>query len=175
MSKTKRVGFKLDMTPMVDVGFLLLTFFMLTTQFKPPEDVEVTLPTSHSAFKLPDKDVMVIIVDDKRKVFLGVDSRRVKEAVLAKYATERWNYFDEQKKKKYQTPENMAIIAPSIEVVDLKDLPQLLINSRLNNPRLRTVIKADRNAEYGIVEEVMNDLQKTQITRFNLVTDVEKY
>ena len=38
----KRVGFKLDMTPMVDVGFLLLTFFMLTTQFKPSEDIQIT-------------------------------------------------------------------------------------------------------------------------------------
>jgi len=38
----KRVGFKLDMTPMVDIGFLLLTFFMLTTQFKPSEDIQIT-------------------------------------------------------------------------------------------------------------------------------------
>ena len=35
----KRVGIAMDMTPMVDVGFLLLTFFMLTTQFKPEEAV----------------------------------------------------------------------------------------------------------------------------------------
>ncbi|MGH7454076.1 MAG: ExbD/TolR family protein, partial [bacterium] len=41
--KKARVGIKLDMTPMVDVAFLLLTFFMLTTQFKPTEDVTVEL------------------------------------------------------------------------------------------------------------------------------------
>ncbi|MBI3580222.1 MAG: biopolymer transporter ExbD, partial [Ignavibacteriales bacterium] len=37
--KKKRVGISLDMTPLVDVAFLLLTFFMLTTKFKPVEEV----------------------------------------------------------------------------------------------------------------------------------------
>ncbi len=37
--KSKRIGFRIDMTPMVDVAFLLLTFFMLTTKFRPPEVV----------------------------------------------------------------------------------------------------------------------------------------
>ena len=46
MSKIKkgRVGVKLDMTAMVDVAFLLLIFYMSTTQFKPPETVDVKLP-----------------------------------------------------------------------------------------------------------------------------------
>jgi biopolymer transport protein ExbD len=52
--KKHRLGVAIDNTPLVDVGFLLLTFFMLTTQFKPPEEVQIVLPSSHSAFKLPD-------------------------------------------------------------------------------------------------------------------------
>ena len=52
----------MDMTPMVDVAFLLLTFFMLTTQFRPPEEVQITLPSSHSAFKLPESHVMTLMV-----------------------------------------------------------------------------------------------------------------
>ena len=51
--KMKRVGIAIDMTPLVDVAFLLLTFFMMTTQFKPPEAVEIKLPTSHATVKLP--------------------------------------------------------------------------------------------------------------------------
>ena len=50
------------MTPLVDVAFLLLTFFMLTTQFKPPEEVTIVLPSSHSDFKLPESDVMTISI-----------------------------------------------------------------------------------------------------------------
>ena len=37
LKKPKRVGISLDMTPLVDIGFLLLIFFMATTVFKPPE------------------------------------------------------------------------------------------------------------------------------------------
>ncbi|MBI3193765.1 MAG: biopolymer transporter ExbD, partial [Ignavibacteriae bacterium] len=44
--KKARIAVKIDMTPMVDVAFLLLTFFMLTTQFRPPEEVQIILPSS---------------------------------------------------------------------------------------------------------------------------------
>ncbi|NUM79565.1 biopolymer transporter ExbD [bacterium] len=40
----KRVGVRLDMTPMVDVAFLLLTFFMLTTAFRLPQTLEISIP-----------------------------------------------------------------------------------------------------------------------------------
>ncbi|HAV22599.1 MAG TPA: biopolymer transporter ExbD, partial [Bacteroidetes bacterium] len=58
--KVKRMGIAIDMTPLVDVAFLLLTFFMLTTKFKPQEEVEVNLPASHAKFKMPESDVMTI-------------------------------------------------------------------------------------------------------------------
>ena len=58
--------------------------------------------------------------------------------------------------------------------VSLKELPDLLIRARISNPKLRTVLKGDADAEYGITEDVMNILQKTNITRFNLITDMKK-
>ncbi len=73
--KKARVGFRIDMTPMVDVAMLLLTFFMLATTFKPPEEVTVALPQSHSAFKVPDADVMTITVTKEGKTWLGVDNQ----------------------------------------------------------------------------------------------------
>ncbi len=54
--KKKRMSIAIDMTPLVDVAFLLLTFFMLTTKFKPMEDVVVTLPASHAKAKMPESD-----------------------------------------------------------------------------------------------------------------------
>jgi biopolymer transport protein ExbD len=53
-------------------------------------------------------------------------------------------------------------------------LPDLLIQARISNPKLRTVISADKTSPYGVVEDVMNTLQKVKITRFNLVTELEK-
>lgn len=149
-SKPKRIGIKLDMTPMVDVAFLLLTFFMLTTQFKPPEEVQIELPSSHSAFKLPESDVLTLTVSKSGAIFMSLDSY-ILQAKL----------FGEENR-----------LRAAIEV-DQTNLGNLLIQARIANPRLRTVIKGDRDAPYGIVEDVMNILQKARISRFNLVTDLE--
>ncbi len=147
----KRVGFKLDMTPMVDVGFLLLTFFMLTTQFKPSEDIQITLPTSHSAFKIPPADVITLTIGKDGQILLGLDSQILREALFGPAAR----------------------LKASVSV-QTSELTNLLIQARTRNPKLKTVIKADKDAEYGVIEDVMTILQKVNITRFNLVTDLEK-
>jgi biopolymer transport protein ExbD len=60
--RKKRIGIAIDMTPFVDIAFLLLIFFMTTTSFKPPEPVAVKLPSSHSEFKVPESEVLVLYV-----------------------------------------------------------------------------------------------------------------
>jgi biopolymer transport protein ExbD len=150
--KKPRVGVKIDMTPMVDVTMLLLTFFMMTTQFKPPEEVTVDMPASHSIFKLPESDVMMVYVNKEGKIFLGFDSQRLMT-----------HLFGEQNKLKR-----------SIQVDDKTQLGNLLMQARIANPKLRTVIKGDKAAPYGKLEDVMEVLQKAQITRFNLVTELDK-
>jgi biopolymer transport protein ExbD len=141
----------MDMTPMVDVAFLLLTFFMLTTQFKPPEEVQIVLPSSHSAFKLPEADVMTVTLSRDNKIYLGFDSQKMSGRI-----------FGEENK-----------LRAAMEVTT-KELPDMLIRARIANPKLRTVVKGDTNSDYGLAEDVMTILQKTNITRFNLVTDMEK-
>jgi biopolymer transport protein ExbD len=71
MAKPKRANLRLDMTAMVDVAFLLLTFFMLTTQFKPPSQVEIDRPTSHAEVKLPGTDIMTVTVAEDGRVFIA--------------------------------------------------------------------------------------------------------
>lgn len=60
----RRIGIAIDMTPFVDIAFLLLIFFMTTSSFKPPEPVPVALPSSHSEIKTPESDVLVIYVGE---------------------------------------------------------------------------------------------------------------
>lgn len=149
--KVKRVGIRIDMTPLVDIAFLLLTFFMMTTQFKPMEEVEIMLPSSHSEFKLPESDVMTLSLSKDGRIFLGLDSQHLRRRLFG--------------------AENE--LRASIEVP--KDrLADMLIQARTANPKLRTVIKGDKEAEYGLAEDVMNILQKTRITRFNLVTNLAR-
>ena len=149
--KPHRQGYRIDMTPLVDVAFLLLTFFMLTTTFKPEEEVTIVLPSSHSEFKLPESDVMTVNISKDGRIFLGLDSQILRRRIFGA-ANE---------------------LKVSVEVP--KDqLAQYLVQARTMNPKLRTVIKGDKEAEYGIAEDVMDILQKTQITRFNLVTELAR-
>jgi len=67
----KRIGVKIDMTPMVDVAFLLLIFFMSTTQFKPPEEVSVNLPACTSEFQVPMSGIIVLTVTRDGNVYIG--------------------------------------------------------------------------------------------------------
>src|SRR5215831_17450044 len=62
LKKKRRIGVSIDMTPMVDVAFLLLIFFMLTTQFKPPDKDKITLPESNSEAKSPESEIITMAV-----------------------------------------------------------------------------------------------------------------
>ena len=68
VKKLRRIGIKIDMTPMVDVAFLLLIFFMSTSQFDPPQKVPITIPDSHSNLKVPESDVMIIGVSKDNQI-----------------------------------------------------------------------------------------------------------
>jgi biopolymer transport protein ExbD len=149
--KKARVGIKIDMTPMVDVAFLLLTFFMLTTQFRPPEEVEIVLPSSHSPIKIPESDVAIITVSKAGALYMSVDQQSL-----------RVRLFGEDARLKESVP------------VELSQLERLLITARMSNPKLRFVIKGDKDADYGPVMDVMDIFDKTKISRFNLITDLQR-
>jgi biopolymer transport protein ExbD len=133
-----RLGVRIDMTPMVDVAFLLLIFFMSTTQFKPPEEADIELPSSRSEIKLPDADVMVLVVDRDGRMYHRTGGAPVKESA------------------------------------SLAELEQAVIAARVRNPRLRLAIKADESADFGALSDLMELLQRTGNTRFNMVTLLEE-
>lgn len=154
----RRVNIVLDMTPMVDIAFLLLIFYMATTQFKPPSQKDVTLPLSTSQRDLPLKNYLTITVTDLDSVFVDVIIN-----------TKKWN------------PE----IGDSVEVPDrmytetsAQNVGTVIQNMRVKALRqgirdLYLVLKADKKASYGAVESIMNSMQEEKLTSFQVVTDLD--
>ncbi len=90
--KLPRNSPSIDMTPMVDLAFLLVTFFMLTTKFRPEEPVKVVMPYSVSDTKIPE-NVTTISVDSAGRVFWDMDGKDVRpkvlQAVFTKYKLDK--------------------------------------------------------------------------------------
>jgi biopolymer transport protein ExbD len=80
-AKLPRKSTNIDMTAMCDVAFLLLSFFILTTKFKPSEAIEVTTPNSVAAKVAPSTNFVQIILDKDGKVFLAMDNVEKKEVI----------------------------------------------------------------------------------------------
>lgn len=152
IKKKRRISITIDMTPMVDIAFLLLIFYMTTTQFKPPEKKTVELPTSHSEVSLPDKDVINVTVTAEDSIFVdyiikktvNIDGREISMPIRV--------YED-------ATTETVGSVINA---------------ARIRNPRAFLVIKADRDASYGAMEGIMTTLQEQHLTRFQIITKLEQ-
>lgn len=174
--KPRRAGVRIDMTPLVDVAFLLLTFFMMTTQFKPQEEVTILLPSSHSAYKLPESNVITIniakeatvIGNDTTHIWMGLDSQILRQRLFTGYKNVDVMVQGKTEPTRFKDTYYLSLSYP----VPKSQLANYLVQARTANPKLVTVIKGDKDADFGIAEDVMEILQKTQITRFSLVTEL---
>ena len=170
--KAKRVGFRLDMTPMVDVAFLLLTFFMLTTKFRPPEPVVIDLPSSHSEQKLPESEVLTVTVSGDDRFFMGVSSQSTRERLFQAVI----------RPKLEAAGMGEAAVADSLSgfrlaetfPVQRAELDRFVVMARFADQRLRPVVRADADAGFEAVDHVMKVYKKANLLTFNLVTVLEK-
>ncbi|PRY07817.1 outer membrane transport energization protein ExbD [Pontibacter ummariensis] len=191
--KVKRTKPSLDMTPMVDLAFLLVTFFMLTTKFAPEESVIVDTPSSVSELKLPDTNVITLTIGDGNRVFFGVDGQQTKEALLSKIAGKYGVSFTEEESKTFSLLTNFGVpvnqlksylsmessarknvVQPGIPIDSVNnELGDWVHQTRLTNPKVVVAIKGDQNVDYATIQRVIDILQDRKINRFNLVTDME--
>lgn len=85
-AKKKRVGIRIDMTPMVDVAFLLLIFFMVTTVFRRPLAMEVNMPEPGATVEVPESNVMTVYVDKDEVLFAKMGKGEIEPITWADLA-----------------------------------------------------------------------------------------
>ncbi len=192
--KPKKQSAFIDMTAMSDVTVLLLTFFMLTATFLPKEPVQVVTPASVVDIKIPDANLMTILVKPDGLVYLNLDRPNDKKAVLDLVSKDmEVNFTDKQvlaflEQPSIGVPFNQL---PTFLDMHLQDQDQYLkisgiptdsANNQLKrwiqyavsvNNDLKIAIKADRTTPYPKISNVITTLQELKQNRFNLITTLE--
>jgi biopolymer transport protein ExbD len=106
-AKIPRKSTNIDMTAMCDVAFLLLSFFILATKFKPPEALSVVTPSSVSSKVAPDKNVVMVTMDHEGKAYFSVSDGNVnekKDIIDAINTSKNLGLTDAEKKNFYANP-----------------------------------------------------------------------
>jgi biopolymer transport protein ExbD len=192
--KVHRTSPSLDMTPMVDLAFLLVTFFMLTATATPDEPVTVDTPSSVSDIKLPETNIMLITVDKDGRVFFSMDGKYHRQQLLGSIGEHYQISFNEQEKARFGVMSSFGLpIGQLKEYINLppdarkeinqsgipvdslnNQLKDWIVYTRMTNPSVRIAIKGDADANYQVIEKVMNTLIDNNVNRFNLITNLEK-
>ena len=193
-AKIKRGSTTVDMTAMCDVAFLLLTFFILATKFKPSDAINVTPPSSVSNKHAPQKDYFNVTIDKENKVYLDMDEA-MKGDVLDELGKERNITFSPTDIKNFKaalfvgvpfsqlksfialTPEHLkATKLPGIPTDSTNNELQAWISAAVNanlGKKLNFLIKGDDNSKYTAFKGVLEAFKKNDIYKYNLVTNAE--
>ena len=199
--KIQKKDIWIDMTPMSDVMTLLLCFFMLTSTFLTPEPVSVNAPNSVSELKIPEQDVLNILVTPAGKVYCGTENKNNMQAMLdimlqkfnLSLTPEQVKHFREdamvgaplnQLSDYLSKPDKMAeriqtlgLPLDSLENSDgskgKSEFQEWVTAAREANPDIRLAIKCDSKTPYGTIKKLMSELQDMSENRFQLITNLD--
>lgn len=182
---------------MVDVAFLLLTFFILTTKFRPTEAVAVDTPSSISQVKLPATELFLITVAQDGRVFVGVGDKNTRLDIYERMVQSFGLTATPAGKQFFLNTENFGVPLAEMptwlsqpDPEKMKNFPQRgipidkrrgkvnelkewIMATRRANINTKFAIKGDVDASYEIMGDVIWTLQDANINKFNLVTGLE--
>jgi len=186
------------MTAMCDVAFLLLSFFILTTKFKPAESITVETPSSVSSKVAPEKDVTLISVTKDGKAYVSLDNPEVKEEVANQLnanngaglspadiaAFKKANFYGtpiSQLKSALQVPADKlkADALPGIPAQDsshnelISWMRAIVAAHASTNTKLNILFKGDNLSKYPAFKNVIDAFKKNDQFKFQMVTNAE--
>lgn len=185
------------MTPMSDVMTLLLCFFMLTSTFLQPEPIQVNTPGSVSESKVPENDVLTILVGKDGKIFMGTENKNNMNAMLQTMA-DKFGITLNSKMLKNFSQESMVGVPISLmgaylsleleqmaEEIKKYGIPTDSISGGMSefqewvkaareaNSDMKIAIKCDAGTPYKVVKIMMSELQDMNENRYQLITNLK--
>jgi biopolymer transport protein ExbD len=146
--RAKRSSTRIDMTPMVDLAFLLLTFFVMTTTLNKPQTMEITMPEKPKPGdempEINEKNVLTLLLgaDDKIYWYMGITDPKVE-----------------------------------VSNFSATGMRKILLAKKAELPKLVVLIKAMDEAKYKNMVDIMDEMNISAMQRFALVditdTDVQ--
>jgi biopolymer transport protein ExbD len=197
--KIPKKSTNVDMTPFVDVAFLILTFFIMATKFKPAEIVPITTPKSVSTREIDENANAVLITIDKTgKVYFAAQAQKDQALIndlITKVNTER-NLgmspaeIDNFRKTpmigvpianlkqllSYPPDQQKNIQQPGIPLDTLGGELSYWIQTAkaaFEGKKLIYMIKGDNDSKYPVFRDVINALRKNDVYKYNLVTSMK--
>lgn len=193
-AKVKRGSTNIDMTAMCDVAFLLLSFFILTTKFKPAEAVNVSPPSSVASKAAPQKDAFTVSIDKEGRIFIDM-SDEMKGDVIEQLNTARSLNLTPEDIKYFkastfvgvplgQLTQFIRLPPEELKNFKLTGIPtdssnnelQAWINAAVNayqNRKLNFLIKGDNNSKYPAFKAVIEAFKKNEVFKYLLITNPE--
>jgi len=196
-AKLPRKSTNIDMTAMCDVAFLLLSFFILATKFKPPEALSVVTPSSVSTKVAPEKDVVMVIIDKDGKVYLSVseaNQAEKKDMIDDINTTKNLGLTDAEKNNFVRVPnsyigapfsqlksyldkdpaELQKIVKPGIPAVDSTNNEMVdwfrAAQTAFQGKKMNILVKGDDASKYPAFQGVIIALKKNDLMKFQVVT-----
>jgi len=189
----------IDMTPMVDLFSVVLTFLMLTTTMRQPEPATVDTPFSISEKPTPDFNTMTFLLSVDDKVFINFDNGpdtllKYRPKILTLMGERYGVQFTPSELREFEKyPSSVGVpILKMKEFLDAKDskvrdafqvgipldstdnqLEMWILYARQVNPLIQACIKGDSKTGFPTVKKVLDILQDKKVNRFNLITSLE--
>jgi len=193
--KVPRKSTSVDMTAMCDVAFLLLSFFILTTKFKPSEALAVVTPNSVANKVAPSKNVVQITIDEKGNVFYSMSEDAPRREVIETLNSLRNLGLTEAEMKNFTKAQFVGVPFSKLKgFLNLKQEQQIKVTEGIpvrdttNNElidwmraaatafqgtKMELLLKGDNASKYPSFQGVINAFKKNDLMKFQMITNPE--